>query len=228
VLDWLRVTATADLPPCSARDAYRAPALWYDHLIEPLLRGAKDSALEQCPVAGHMAVLDVGCGTGTMLERFGRGGCELWGIDASPAMLARARARLGPSARLHCGDAEQMPFADDRFDVVTCTMMLHELAASARDAVMREAIRVVRRDGRLLLVDYTARPARSVLGLLHRAAIVVIERGAGGEHWAGYRTFVAAGGLEALAERHGLRTLAQRRIGNGNLMICVAQPRPGG
>ena len=45
-------------------------------------------------------ILEIGCGTGSMSQRLSQRGYEVTGVDASPAMLERARAKLGPSVRL--------------------------------------------------------------------------------------------------------------------------------
>lgn len=217
------VTAT-DRPARARADAYHLASRWYDWLIEPLLAGAKEQALAAFALTSRMAVLDVGCGTGAMLERFGRSGCELFGLDASPGMLARARQRLGSRAELRPGSADELPFEDARFDLVSFTMVLHELPLSVRTAAVREALRVLRPGGRLLVLDYAARSERSLLGLAGRAIVLAIERGAGSEHWAGYQSFVARGGVDALCAEHGLVLAVRRTLVYGTFLVALALP----
>ena len=64
-------------------------------------------------------ILDIGCGTGNHLLLFHRLGLDVTGIDASPYMLDIARSRLGNKASLKIGRAEDLPFEDNEFDVVT-------------------------------------------------------------------------------------------------------------
>src|SRR5262245_32652268 len=79
---------------------------------------------------GH-AVLDIGCGTGTLAitaaRHVGTTGSVV-GLDASPAMIARANrkaAKAGVRATFQVGVAESLPFSDHQFDVVLGTLMLH-------------------------------------------------------------------------------------------------------
>jgi SAM-dependent methyltransferase len=97
----------------------------------------------------HMTVLDLGCGGGTTtVELFG--GDERYDIvggDVSPTALATYARRTGnPAVRL---DAERLPFADDRFDVVVADDVVEHLVDT--DAFARELHRVLRPDGWLLL-----------------------------------------------------------------------------
>lgn len=62
-------------------------------------------------------VLEVGCGTGVFLRRAADLGADVFGIDASEALLGLARERV-PEADLRLGDMEALPFDDDSFDVV--------------------------------------------------------------------------------------------------------------
>ena len=70
------------------------------------------------PVKGAL-ILDVGCGTGTNLNLYQKAGCKVCGIDSSLAMIDIAREKLGQRAELRIGDASQMPYPDDLFDLVT-------------------------------------------------------------------------------------------------------------
>jgi SAM-dependent methyltransferase len=66
-------------------------------------------------------VLDVGCGAGTDLARFARGGAIVSGVDLAASAIALARqnfAQQGLTADLREGDGEKLPFGDDSFDVV--------------------------------------------------------------------------------------------------------------
>lgn len=93
------------------------------------------------PVAGE-SVLGVGCGSGEDLLLFGRKKCLLTGMDPSQAALDAARSRLGESCELVLGDAADIPFSDNQFDVVTLTGGLPHLANPRK--VLAEAIRVSR------------------------------------------------------------------------------------
>lgn len=96
---------------------------------------------------GARGLLDVGCGTGALLARFGNPGAV--GVDPSKPMLRRMRTHPGVCAR-----GEALPFANACFDTVMSTSALHYAHDPAR--VLAECRRVLPRGGRLLLVDWCA------------------------------------------------------------------------
>jgi ubiquinone/menaquinone biosynthesis C-methylase UbiE len=96
---------------------------------------------------GGERVLDVGCGTGDHLLLFRRKGCDVTGIDPSPHMLKLAREKLGNRADFHPGCAEDLPFSDNEFDIVTLITSLE--FTRDPDRAISEAIRVCR--GRVFL-----------------------------------------------------------------------------
>ncbi|RLB60276.1 MAG: hypothetical protein DRI90_14095 [Deltaproteobacteria bacterium] len=205
-------------------DPYQAIARRYDTFIDPMNRKLKRMMLQFAPPEPGAVVLDVGCGTGTLLELYAAADCEVWGIDASPAMLAVARKRLGRQARLHDGDATAMPYPEGRFDWVVFTFVLHEMALDTRLGVLAEAKRVLHPEGRILVVDYHTGPLGFPRGWLLKGFTTIIERAAGGDHWAGYRHFMAHDAIDGLAAQAGLLIERQRVVGWGNLAISVLHP----
>jgi ubiquinone/menaquinone biosynthesis C-methylase UbiE len=94
-------------------------------------------------------VLDAGTGTGRLVEELERRGWTAWGVDASPRMLALARARTPQAAdRLVEAQIEQLPFADERFDAVVSLGVLNYV--DDLGVAMGELARVLRPGGRLL------------------------------------------------------------------------------
>jgi len=117
-------------------------------------------------------VLEVAVGTGRNLPFYPKD-TRLTGIELSPKMLAIARRRASESgieADLRVGDAHELPFPDASFDTVTATLALCTIPDD-RQAVT-EAVRVLRPDGRLLLLEHvrghflTVRLLQSVLNPL--------------------------------------------------------------
>lgn len=95
---------------------------------------------------GHGTVLDVACGTGRYLTQLDQAGYEPTGADVSPDMLQVAR-RFAPKADRRnyvCADAAQLPFADRRFDGVTCMRLYHRIPGEIRIEMLREVKRVGR------------------------------------------------------------------------------------
>jgi SAM-dependent methyltransferase len=140
----------------------------YDLLLLILTRGRdrayREDALDLAGVAPGHRVLDIGCGTGTQAIatwRRSQPGGSVVGVDISEKMLAAARrkaCRAGLNIAFHQADAAQLPFEDGRFDVVTITTVMHMVAESRRQLCLREASRVLRQGGRLLLIDYAGDP----------------------------------------------------------------------
>lgn len=97
-------------------------------------------------------LLEIGCGTGFFLEVLWQAGFNVTGLDASAAMLKRARTRMGNKADLHLGKAEHLPFDDHEFDFVVLLTVL-EFCDSPQD-ILREANRVCRKG---LLIGYLNR-----------------------------------------------------------------------
>jgi SAM-dependent methyltransferase len=94
-------------------------------------------------------VLEVGCGTGLVLMRIARFARRAEGVDLSPRMLERARAR---GLQVQLGDAAALPYADASFDVVCSFKVLAHVADL--DASLREMARVVRPGGFLVFDLY--------------------------------------------------------------------------
>ena len=119
------------------------------------------------------AVLDVACGTDARhcCEAPSRRRGSVTGIDASPEMIERARVkaeRAGLNVTFVNGTAQRLPFGDGQFDIVMGTLMLHHLPKPVRLAFAREARRVLKPGGRLLLIDFGKPPRQSRLPRLHR------------------------------------------------------------
>ena len=95
-------------------------------------------------------VLDAACGTGRHAEWLAARGHDLIGVDVSPAMLARARAKI-PGGRFEQGDLSALPQPDASVDAVLCTLALVHLA-DLRPA-LAEFARVVRPGGRVVISD---------------------------------------------------------------------------
>ncbi|SEN18003.1 ArsR family transcriptional regulator [Sphingomonas gellani] len=97
-------------------------------------------------------LIDIGTGTGRMLELFGERATQALGIDRSSEMLRLARAKLGGRAELRQADLYALPLADGAADLAILHHVLHFAEAPA--AAIMEAARVLGRGGRLLIADF--------------------------------------------------------------------------
>lgn len=118
-------------------------------------RAVEQALLDVLPPAAIGRMLDIGTGTGALLESLAPRVSSALGIDASRAMLALARARLAKPGLGHCSvrqaDMYRLPFADAGFDLVVLQMVLHY--AEDPEGVLVEAARVLRPGGRVVIVD---------------------------------------------------------------------------
>jgi ArsR family transcriptional regulator len=118
-------------------------------------REVESVLLERIVVSGTEDLLDIGTGTGRMLELFGARVRRGVGIDRSRDMLAIARINLERANLRNCvaryGDMYALPFTAPSFDLILLHQVLH-YADRPADAVL-EAARVLRPGGRLVIVD---------------------------------------------------------------------------
>jgi ubiquinone/menaquinone biosynthesis C-methylase UbiE len=175
-------------------------------------RAYREKTLDLVSLKPGESVLDIGCGTGTLAiaakRRVGPSG-RVYGVDASPEMLARARQKADKASTevsFKNGIVEALPFPDGQFDVVLSTVMLHHLGRDARRQCAQEVRRVLKPGGRVLAVDF-ARPAEGKRGLLDHF------------HHHGYLNLQD---LVALLTEAGLNIAQSGAMGIGDLHFVVA------
>jgi ubiquinone/menaquinone biosynthesis C-methylase UbiE/DNA-binding transcriptional ArsR family regulator len=158
VRDRERLAAVRAARAAAAQAYFRAHAAEWDrirqlHVADAAVEVAIDEALADRP---FRSLLDLGTGTGRMLELFGPHIERGLGIDLSLDMLAIARSRLERAGFRHCsvrqGDIYDLALPRDSFDVVLIHQVLHFLDDGAR--AIGEAARMLRPGGRLLVVDF--------------------------------------------------------------------------
>ncbi|SEG79391.1 Methyltransferase domain-containing protein [Nonomuraea solani] len=147
---------------------------------------------------GGERLLDLGCGRGAVLllaaQRLEKGraaGVDLWRSrdqSGNNAPVTRANAAAeGVSERvdLVTGDLRDLPFGDDAFDVVVSSLAVHNIAAAeGRERAVREAHRVLRPGGLMLIADFQHTPAYEST-LRELGVVDVRRRDAGWRFWYG-------------------------------------------
>jgi ubiquinone/menaquinone biosynthesis C-methylase UbiE len=135
----------------------------YDLLVKALTLGMegkmRKATLDAAWIMSGDAVLDVGCGTGTLTllakARAGERG-PVCGIDASPQMVevAQTKAReAGANVEFRVAAIEALPYPDGTFDVVLSSLMFHHLPDSLKPRALAEVYRVLKPGGRLVIAD---------------------------------------------------------------------------
>jgi SAM-dependent methyltransferase len=124
--------------------------------IATLIHGASDSLVQRLGLAASEDVLDVACGTGNAAIPAASTGARVVGLDLVPELLEVGRQHAeeaGVSVEWVEGDAEELPFEDESFDVVLSVFGV--MFAPRHDVAAREVVRVLRPGGRLGLVNWT-------------------------------------------------------------------------
>ena len=163
-LDLERLNAIKRARAEAAAEYFRENAArWHEirslHVPE---RDVEAALLELLPASGIQDLLDLGTGTGRMLELFAPRAQRAIGIDVSPDMLAIARDRLLreniPNAQVRLGDTYRLPFPNGAvgagFDVVLFHQVLHYLDDPG--TAVAEAARVMAPGGKLLIADFAS------------------------------------------------------------------------
>ncbi|HTE84430.1 MAG TPA: methyltransferase domain-containing protein [Dehalococcoidia bacterium] len=126
-----------------------------DHIIHTAGERVAWDRMLDIVLAGRQRqdALDAGCGTGFLALELAQRGHRVTGIDFAPAMVERARrkAKRGLEVRFEEGDAEELPFDAGSFDLVVSRHLLWTLPHP--EEAIDEWIRVLRPDGRLMIVD---------------------------------------------------------------------------
>jgi ubiquinone/menaquinone biosynthesis C-methylase UbiE len=135
----------------------------YDLMLLIASRGKerifREKQVDLARLAPGESVLDVGCGTGTLAiaaaRRLGSAGA-VHGLDRSAALLARARKKAhkaGVDVTFELGSGEALPYPDGHFEVVLSSLVFHHLPHEVLQDSAREIRRVLKANGRLLIVD---------------------------------------------------------------------------
>jgi ubiquinone/menaquinone biosynthesis C-methylase UbiE len=195
-----------------ARQQFERWALSYDRswlnelIFFPCVRACQEEILRWQQPRGRapFAVLDVGCGTGTLLSLLSRDprAERLVGLDYSGEMARRAAAKFAAgdaAGRLTAvqGDAEHLPFHDGSFDILTCCNSFHHYPHPA--AALAEFRRVLRPGGRLLLLDGFR---DNLLGwLIFDVCVTTVEGHVRHQPWAAVRRLILSAGFGAVRQR---------------------------
>jgi ArsR family transcriptional regulator len=204
VADAARLAAVRADRAASAAAWFEAHAGEWDairslHVAESEVEAAMAAVLGPAPLG---TLIDIGTGTGRMLELFGARADSALGIDRSSEMLRLARAKLAGAANteLRQADLYALPMADGAADVAIIHNVLH--FAQQPGAAIAEAARVLADGGRLLIVDFASHDREEL-----RMQGAHVRLGFADEQVAGW------------AEAAGLRMARVETLGGGELTV---------
>jgi ArsR family transcriptional regulator len=152
-LDAVRKQRETDAQEYFAANAGEWDSIRALHIPEDQVEGA---LLEFVGPSRVSSYLDLGTGTGRILELVAPRASRAVGIDLNGEMLTLARARIERAALPHVqvrrGDLFQLPYGDQSFDLITVHQVLHYLEDPS--AAVSEAARVLKPGGRLVIADF--------------------------------------------------------------------------
>jgi len=138
----------------------RKPSRWLGRPFAHLMNGSHgpltDWGLSQIPLTGQFTSLDVGCGGGRTVNKLAQmSGGEVYGVDYAKGSVAASRAtnkELIAAGRVHIelGSVSELPFAADRFDLVTAIETQYYWPNLDED--MRKILQVLKPGGKLLVI----------------------------------------------------------------------------
>lgn len=135
-------------------EEYARLASQYDHRWSFYVHTTSRETLARLRIDPTESVLDVGCGTGALLNQLSTCYPEagLAGVDPSPEMLSIARDRLPATIELKQGWAEDIPYSDNAFDTVVSCNVFHFIRQP--HLALNEMFRVLRPKGQLVITDW--------------------------------------------------------------------------
>ena len=145
--------------PAAGRDVFLP---LYDPLVSLMGFGrAVQELISQANIERAHSVLDVGCGTGTLIVMLKRrySAVEVVGVDPDSKALQRARkkvGRAGVSVQLDQGFADELRYSERSFDRVFSSFMFHHLDEEERERTSLEVLRVLKPGGSFHLLDFVA------------------------------------------------------------------------
>jgi ubiquinone/menaquinone biosynthesis C-methylase UbiE len=136
------------------QDEYALLAPRYDRRWSFYVNATVQETLHRLDLSSHQRILDLGCGTGTLIQHLLHLApeAEIVGLDPSAEMLSVARHKLPQSVELRVGSADHLPFPNESFDLVISTNAFHYFRSPAQ--AIQEAKRVLRPKGHLIITDW--------------------------------------------------------------------------
>lgn len=125
---------------------------WFNEIMDNLQFRAIRRALAIAAIPPRARFLDVGCGTGRWVRRYGELGFSAVGVDATIGMLQIARAHE-TRAPLMAGLAQSLPFSEAAFDCLSDITVVQHIPYELQPNALQEMVRVLKPGGRMILME---------------------------------------------------------------------------
>jgi len=161
------------------QSAYNLWSLFYGSIVVPMERKPRLRGIELAAIQPQDRILEVAVGTGAalleILKRVDKANV-VHGVDLTPGMLEKARrtvAKAGfTNVDLRLGDARSLPFDDNAFDVLFNSYMLDLIPLADMPTVLGEFRRVLKKNGRLVMVNMSKEHGITLWERLYQATPV--------------------------------------------------------
>ncbi len=199
-------------------DEYKS-AKYYDKFLHLFVWRIRKKVLQIVKKNQYGKILDVCCGTGNQLKLLKKHGIEGTGVDLSKAML-----EIADSGKIKANcfeqDAEKINFNDESFDMTMTTFALHEKSHSSAKTILNEMIRLTKKNGHVILVDFSIDGNTSFLA---RKGISFIESRAGDDHYKHYKEYVVSEGLDTLLDGSSLKEVENHYFALNGVVLKVLE-----
>lgn len=160
----------------TTRKIYNVQSMFYDRVAARIVCRRQSQAIDKMDIQAGHRILDLGVGTGLSLARYPNH-CSVVGVDLSAGMLGKARLKVSRMGAEHiqlvCGDAMNLPFAENQFDSV---LVSHVISVVSDPVKLIDAIRcVVRPKGRIVIINHFQSTHR-VVGMVEKLLCPLCER----------------------------------------------------
>ena len=120
------------------------------------IRHLRRKAAEMIGENKKLKIIDIATGTGAHAYELAKLGHEVVGIDLDKKMLAKTSRKTSTKLKLSFlyGDGTNLPFKADEFDIATISFAMHDVPAEIGVKILKEAKRVIKKDGFIYIVDY--------------------------------------------------------------------------
>lgn len=191
------------------KNEYDNSAWFYDQLLFLPLRHIRKKVMKELYQHKDKQILDLCCGTGNQLKILAKDGFQyLHCLDFSEAMLDIAK-KGGYNIEIYNEDATNTSLQSNYFDVITISFAIHEKKRKIQEGILKEAQRLLKPNGILLIIDYDIDKHTFFLSKL---GIYAIERAAGKLHYFYFRKYLKNNGLSSLIDDNIFRLQNKEKV----------------
>ncbi len=189
----------------------------YKLLIDPLLKSLREKVASLIP--NESSVVEIGSGTGAQSLLLAKTGRKVVGVDINEVMVdcaSKSATKLNlKNIKYHTADGSNLTFIKDKeFDFTTITLALHELDDELRKQILLEMKRI---SNKMIIVDYSTPLPKNIVGW----GCILIEKLAGGSHYAGFKNYTKRGGILSITKELGFKIETQHNTINSSITILT-------